>query len=307
MSARHKAYLYLTVVAVIWGIAGPVIKYTLSYFSPDVFLTYRFFLTSLLLVPILFVHHPKIFSTLRRLSAAEYRMLVICSLLGSTANLGLLFWGFSLTTALDGSIINAVSPVFVTLAGFYILHEHITARERFGQFLALLGTLLIFFQPVFEAGKLSTGSLLGNFLVVLANLAWTGYAILTKKQLRHHLSPLILTTSMFLLGFLSMSVITVIMNTPYRLYNSFINAPLSAHAGVLFMALVSGGLAYFLFEKGQKTIEASEANIFLYLPPLITTPLAYLWLGEPVTSAFVIGGLIIAGGVILAQTKSHRL
>ncbi|PJA42810.1 EamA family transporter, partial [Candidatus Woesebacteria bacterium CG_4_9_14_3_um_filter_39_10] len=39
---RLKAYILLLIVAVIWGIAGPVIKFTLGGFPPLLFLTYRF-------------------------------------------------------------------------------------------------------------------------------------------------------------------------------------------------------------------------------------------------------------------------
>ncbi|PIP57395.1 hypothetical protein COX03_03365, partial [Candidatus Woesebacteria bacterium CG22_combo_CG10-13_8_21_14_all_39_10] len=59
---RLKAYILLLIVAVIWGIAGPVIKFTLGGFPPLLFLTYRFGLSTLVAV-ILFAflgfHFPK--------------------------------------------------------------------------------------------------------------------------------------------------------------------------------------------------------------------------------------------------------
>lgn len=72
------------------------------------------------------------------------------------------------------------------------------------------------------------------------------------------------------------------------------------------MALLSGGLAYWLYNKGEKTIESSEANIFNYLQPLFAIPVGYLWLGEAITIPFIVGSLVIAAGVLLAQTKFHR-
>ena len=47
MPARTKAYLCILIAIVLWGIAGPVIKYTLGYFDTVTFLTIRFGLTSL--------------------------------------------------------------------------------------------------------------------------------------------------------------------------------------------------------------------------------------------------------------------
>ena len=46
MNHRYTAYFLLLVVSIIWGVAGPVIKFTLGYFPPIIFLTYRFALAS---------------------------------------------------------------------------------------------------------------------------------------------------------------------------------------------------------------------------------------------------------------------
>ena len=72
------------------------------------------------------------------------------------------------------------------------------------------------------------------------------------------------------------------------------------------MAIVSGSLAYYLFNKAQKTIEISEASVFSYLYPLFSAPLAVLWLGESITPVFIIGGIIIAIGVTIAEVKKKR-
>jgi drug/metabolite transporter (DMT)-like permease len=71
------------------------------------------------------------------------------------------------------------------------------------------------------------------------------------------------------------------------------------------MALISGTLAYFLFIRGERSIEAGEAGLFAYLQPLFTVPLAILWLGERVTPAFIIGATIVGIGVYVAEKKNH--
>lgn len=78
---------------------------------------------------------------------------------------------------------------------------------------------------------------------------------------------------------------------------------LSAHLAVVYMALFSGALAYFLYQRAQKTIEASEASVFNYLPPIVTAPVATLWLHEKITIPYIIGSVVIAIGVFLAEWK----
>ena len=72
------------------------------------------------------------------------------------------------------------------------------------------------------------------------------------------------------------------------------------------MAIVSGILAYFLFQFGLKRIEASEATIFQYLGPVFGAPLAVFWLRDEVSQPFFVGALIIITGVFVAEYKPHR-
>lgn len=308
MPARTRSYIYLILVAAIWGFAPPITKQSFPYFSPLLFLTYRFFITCLVMIPLLLLLEPKTWHNLHNLSHKDWFMLTASGLLGSTFQLGLLFWGLNLTTSLDASFINSMSPVFVALAGFYILHEKISRRELLGHVLAFIGTLIIVMQSVFEGQALFSGSVLGNFLVLTGTWAWTAYVILSKKQLAHKLSPLLLTVFMFFAGFISMSFLIFLTHSQsaVSISTALSAAPLSAHLGVIYMAYVSGALAYWLYQTAQKNIEVSEANIFLYLPPLFTLPLSYFWLREPITIPFCIGGGVIALGVIISELGRKR-
>jgi drug/metabolite transporter (DMT)-like permease len=72
------------------------------------------------------------------------------------------------------------------------------------------------------------------------------------------------------------------------------------------MAIFSGAIAYYLYQKAQKTIETSEAAIFLYLQPIVTAPASVIWLNENITPVYIVGSAIIAVGVILAEWKKKR-
>ena len=84
------------------------------------------------------------------------------------------------------------------------------------------------------------------------------------------------------------------------------NLALPYHLGVWYMALISGTLAYALWIRGQKSIEISEAGVFAYLVPIFAAPLAVLWLGETITTPFIIGSVVVAIGVYIAETKKKR-
>jgi len=303
MSARHRSYFLLLIVAIIWGFATPIIKYTFTFISPGHFLTYRFFISTIVMLPILFLSEPDVLRQLTRLDSKDWCYFLLGGLLGSTGQLGLLFWGLNLTTSLDGSIINATSPILVSLAGFFFLKEKITSSEKLGLVIAFLGSIIIVLQPLFEGHSIFSGNVIGNFLVFLGTLAWVIYVITTKKGLNNKLSPLLLTTNMFVIGFISMLFIVTLHAPIPTIINSISTAPFSAHMGVLYMALFSGTIAYWLYQKAQELIEASEANIILYLSPIFTFPVAYFWLGEPITPLLIIGSVTIILGVLISQFK----
>jgi drug/metabolite transporter (DMT)-like permease len=308
--ARSRAYLMLFAVSAVWGFAPPIIKFAFKHLPPDLFLTYRFLLTSLVMIPLLLKTEPATWSVLGHLTSSDWWLLILSGILGSTLQLGLLFLGLNLTTALDGSLINATSPVLVTLAGVIYLKDKVTTRELIGLIIAFTGTLIIVLQPLWQSQRLFSGPTLGNLLVLSGTFSWVAYVILTKQELNRKLSPLLLTTNMFFVGLISMSIITLFLHSPVTIRYLLSAAPLSSHLSVIYMALLSGALAYWLYQSAQKIIEVSEANIFLYLSPLFTIPLAHFWLKEPVTPSFLAGGLLIALGVIIAElvgTSRHHL
>ncbi len=294
---RLKAYILILIVTVIWGLAEPIIKYTLGGFPSLLFLTYRFGLSTLIAIFIFLffgLHLPKDNKT--RLEVILYGFVT------STISLGLLFFGLEKTTVLDATLITLINPLIITLAGVYFLKEHVTKREKFGMFIALVGTVLTVIEPFLQNGH-SLTRFSGNILILLYLLATAWGAVLAKKLLRKGVNPLTLTNVSFVVGFLSL--------LPFALFKynlrDITSIPFPYHLGVFYMAILSGSLAYYLSNKAQKTIEIGEASIFSYLYPVFAAPLAVIWLGEKVTPIFILGGIIITIGVFIAEIKKRRV
>jgi drug/metabolite transporter (DMT)-like permease len=292
---RLKAYFYLIIVTIIWGLAEPVIKYTLGGIPPLLFLTYRFSLSALLAVitfAIFGLNFPK-----------DKKLVFELLLYGviSTLSLALLFFGLQKTTVLDSTLISLANPLIVSLAGVYFLKEHITKKEKFGMAVALLGTAFTVIEPLIQNGH-GAARLSGNILIFFYLLTTAWGAVLAKKLMKAEVNPLFLTNFFFIFGFLILLPFTL----PKYNLSSLAGIPLSYHLGVAFMAFLSGSLAYYLSNKAQKTIEIGEASVFSYLYPVIAAPIAVIWLGEKITSLFILGAVIIIFGVVIAEWKKRR-
>ena len=298
--ARLRAYLMLLAVSVIWGIASPVIKYTLDGFEPAIFLAYRFGVSTILAIIIFAIngiHIPK--------DKGVFLLVLVYGFLNSVVSLGLLFFGMKDTTVIEAGLITMVEPLLISTAGVYFLHEHITKREKTGMGIAILGTSLTVVGPLITNGH-SELKFSGNLLIlgyVVTSLITT---IIIKKLLKKDVSPMMMTNFSFILGFVSFLVYLLNKIPLQNIINQIILTPSKYHLGVLYMAVVSGTLAFWLFNKAQKTIEIGEQSLFAYLYPVFSLPLAVIWLGEKVTTTHIVGGAIIIIGVVIAEIKKKR-
>ncbi len=297
---RLKAYFLLSIVAVIWGIAGPVIKITLGKIPPDLFILYRFFISTI--VAMLFFGIKGIKFPKDKLTLIE---LFIYCIFNSSITLGLLFWGTSKTSLLDMSLISLFGPLLLVAAGYFFLKDKITKQEKVGTFIAFAGACAIGLSPLVKTTS-ADGRLFGNFLIFLSLISSTVGGVLLKKLMKRGISPTLLANLSFVVGLVTVLPFVIIKSGTIYALSPIYTSTLSTWLGIAYMAIVSGNIAYILNNMGQKTIELSEAAPFTYLYPIFSAILAVVLLGDKLTPPIVLGSLITLIGVVIAETKKKR-
>jgi drug/metabolite transporter (DMT)-like permease len=294
MNKRLLAYLLLTLTAAIWGVAGPVIKHTLQFIPPFTFLFWRFLIASAIFLPFFIFVARREKETLKTLLP-----IVPIGFLGIPLCLSFVFLGFERTTALDGTILASLAPIFIVLAGVFFLKEKVTKIEATGLAIAIAGSVVMISQPLLEGGVFAQKNLIGNLLIIVSDLVWTAYVILSKVEFKKH-SPFIITAASFFTGLVAIFPLAILENR-LQIPNY------SALWGLLYMVILSSVVAYFAFEAGLRLIEASEATLFAYLQPIFAAPVAIFWLGEKITPPFLMGAAIIALGIFLSEFRRPRV
>ncbi len=301
MSARKLAVLALLLTSIIWGVAGPVIKLTLPYLPPFTFIFLRLIIASWIFLPLFLREQKK-----HPIDERDFPHLILIGFFGITLNLGLLFLGLEKTSAIEGGLIGATTPILLLIAGWWFLKERINRREKIGTLLALLGTLVLVFEPVFRGEfynhTFSLNHTTGNILVLLGNLAWVAYTILSKEISKKY-SALTVTFASIIIGlitFLPLSLIEVFVFQRVPVFNTV------SVMGLIYMSVLSLGLAYFLFEWGLRKLEACETGIFAYLQPVFTFPAAFILLGETIPSALWPAIILAALGVVIATAGMYH-
>lgn len=304
---RWLAYALLLINTLCWGAAMVIVKPSFEVTTPFRFLMYRFWLASLLALPIIIYYLPRI----PRLPSAFGRILPI-ELVTSVVSLSLLYLGLARTTALDANIITTTAPVFVVLAGIWFLHEKEELREWFGLAIALGGTLLVLVAPIWMATGWQTSdwqaaSVLGIAFLVAQNVTGAAGYVLAKKYYRQ--LPKLFVASV---GFVLSAVALTIMSWAQVGYSvaalwqtALVELPQFVVWGpVVYMASFGSLIGLTAYLKGQDLIEASEASMFTYLQPLVYIPLAWLVLGERLAWWQGAGLLVVLIGVYLSQQRS---
>ena len=152
--------LALILANIIWGATSPILKFSLENIPQFSLEFLRFLLASLILFP--FVHKQINYPDLKN------KWLWVYALAGITFNISLFFLALQRTSAINATVIASVAPVMILIGSAVFLKEKFKINVVIGVITALLGTLLIIFNPLLK-GELD-GEIIGNLLMLGATL-----------------------------------------------------------------------------------------------------------------------------------------
>ncbi|KRE89970.1 multidrug transporter [Arthrobacter sp. Soil764] len=219
--------------------------------------------------------------------------LSICGLLGYNL---LLYVALEHTDAFNASLINAFNPALITLAAAVFLQERLTRLSVAGVLLALAGVLIVISGG--DAGRLLTAGFgTGEVLMVGAVVVWTAYTVIGRRAPK---IPPITATAV-------QAAVAVALLAPVRLATGGLALPSTANswASLLFIAVFPSVLSYLLWNRALTILPASGAGVFLNLITVFTAILTIL-AGHVHTTAQLVGGAIVIGGVVIANAPNFR-
>jgi drug/metabolite transporter (DMT)-like permease len=315
----------LVVVNLIWGAAGPLVKYTIAFIPPVTLLFFRYLLVCIILLPYILVELKKV-----HIPTADYLNLFLLGVMSQTANV-IAFISLEHTTALDATVIGISASVLAIFAGHYFYKERVDRKLKMGVFIASLGTVIIVIEPIIcncvQGGAVSIAErVYGNILALVYNLTWVIYVVWSKysmgerstmvkktlsfihiKPMTKKYSPTLIVTLSFYVG-----LITVL---PLMLYEQFsagrnysgfnlFNVDTKGILGLLYIVVFSSIIAYLLNQWALEHATISQITIISYLGTLFAFPTAYLVLGEIPSTYTIAGSLVITVGVVIAEMRN---
>ena len=220
-------------------------------------------------------------------------LILFLAFLAVPVNQFLFLVGIRYTTASNAALLYATTPILVVLFSRWLLGEKLTRQRIAGVLLGFAGVTIVIFERGIDA---SVDNLAGNLIIYCAVLAWGLYTVLGKRLIATY-GPIRSTSLTLIIGtFLFLPVgIWSAAQFPYG------RLSLDSWLQILYLGLITSVVAYLLWYYALSRAEAGKVAVFTNLQPLLTTILAVLLLNQDVTVAFVVGGSVALGGVVLAQ------
>ena len=203
------------------------------------------------------------------------------------------------TSASQAGMITSLMPIITAMAAGYFLKEIITKQLILGSLIAVCGAIWLSVQATTTAS--APNPLLGNFLELCAMFCAAGYTIVA-RYLSSKFSAIFITAIQAFIG--------TIFFFPFFIYEFFtveMNFTSSAIGWLFYLGVVVTLGGYGLYNFALTKLDASKASMFIYLIPVFTLILAYLFLNEKLSTVELISSAVILSGVILSQFKFEKL
>ncbi len=231
-----------------------------------------------------------------RIQKEDYLLVIWISFIAIPINQFFYLYGMKFTLAANGALLYATTPAFVLVFSRFLLGESLTKYKVLGVAVAFIGVSIV----IFERGvDFSSDYFFGNVMILIAVVAWSLYGIQGKKLIAKygafHVSSLTVMCGAILFVPPGVASLTWFDVTTISASNWI---------GILYLALGTSVVSYILWYYAIGKYDTTKVAVFANAQPIFTAILAVIILGQPLTSTFVIGGVITIAGVLLTQKKT---
>jgi drug/metabolite transporter (DMT)-like permease len=256
---------------------------------------FRWTLASLIIIPIAWSSYQKEKQYIKE----NFRYLFWVSLSGIALFNTCIYVSGHFTTAINMALIGTTSsPIFATIFAIVFLKEKINATRFIGLIICITGILVLLSKGSFEK-LLSLRFGIGDLWILAAGFCFAVYSVLVKKK------PSTISSLHFLMLIFSMGAL---MLFPFFLIeNWYLPKPHFTPAligSILYLGLGTSVIAFLCWNIALQKLGTSRTVLFGNLTPIFSTLEAVLILGEKFTNIHIVSGLLVIGGLVIANLQS---
>lgn len=281
-----KIYIILAIGVFIISFSGIIIKVITA--PPLIIAFYRVFLTSIFLTPVFFTKYR---------DSLKFFLDIRPALVGFVLALHFYAWisAVHLTNVANAVIFIAIQPLFTLLLEYLFAKEDVRKGAIAGVLFALVGSIIISFSDLY----IILTRFYGDMLAILAAFLAACYLFLGRSFRREikyipYIYILYTYTALFLFIFVLLSG------------NSFTGYGNINYIYILVLALGPTLIGHSVLNLSIRYVPATIVSLAILGEPIMTTVLAMIILGERLTTATMVGGVLILYGIFRAINSNQK-
>ncbi|QMT59457.1 DMT family transporter [Legionella sp. PC997] len=290
-----KGMFFLILAQIMVGINIVFSKYVLSSIPVVFILTLRFTLAALILLPLHWFTAAK--NKPVRFYFSQLKLRDWYFIGAQAISAGILFnflilWGLNYTDANVAGIITSALPAIIAIMSWLILGEKISGKKTICVGFATLGLIIIAYNKL--AGIEANHSFFGDALVLISLLPEATYYILSR--IHANSLPVFLISSLLN----AMNALLLILCLSFSSWSDLTIHPIDWL--ILIILGLSSGLFYVFWNFGCQKVDGVMASLSTAVMPLATVLIAWMLLGERLTTGQSIGmGMVILSIAVYAK------
>lgn len=286
-SKQFTATILLILAALIWGTAFVAQSTGMEFIGPLTFTNIRFLIGALLVAPLAFKERELFFNVE---DAKKIKLYIILFLTGCSLLMGSYLQQYALlyTKIGNAAFLTILYVPFVPIISRFFLKKKIHWSIWFSVSICLIGSYYLTSQSDFEAQ-------FADMLVVICAIFFAIHCILIDEFFEIIDAPFTLASTQFFICFIISLPLIFIFEEPTLsgIYKELFE--------ILYVGIMSTGIAYTLQIIGQRYVKPSTAAITFSLEGVFGALSAWIILGQFLTFVQMIGCLLIIVGVLIAQ------
>jgi drug/metabolite transporter (DMT)-like permease len=221
---------------------------------------------------------------------------VLCAITGVAINQLLFIKGLSLTSTIHGSLLILGTPIFITAAAAWLLHQKITVAKVAGLLLGIAGATLLVLNRTHQ--KAGDQMLLGDVYIIINSISYALYFVWVRPLMEKY-PPIHVIRWVFSIGLFMIVPFgwTDFWHTSFRIF------PLYGWAALAFVVLGGTFFPYLLNMFGLKYLGPGPTGTYIYTQPFFAALIGVFFLHEPLGWYPVLAGTLIGTGVWLVNKK----
>ena len=268
----------------LWASAFVGIRIGLTSYSPGALALFRFLIASVFMGGIYLRQ-----SNGQHIPWLERLQLCLIGVAGIGVYNVCLNYGEVTVSAGVASFVIGLTPALTVLFSVVFMGDRPIRSVYFGILISLAGLALMVF-----ASSGSTSVSYGVLMVFIAALTSAAYSLLQKIYLTHY-HPVAVTSWIIWGGTASMMVFA-----PSLCQEILVASPKATWA-IIYLGIFPAALAYLAWSYVLQALSASNASMYLYSMPVISSLLGFILLGEELSKLSLCGGLLALLGAFYAS------